>query len=683
MRYLKHGRRASTVVAAITALAAAAPAAASAAPAAVALRDSQSPAAATTPTVGAVAPATRIDFEVDLTLADQAGAQALAEAVSIPGNAAYGNYLTPAQWEARFSPTAGDVAEVRSFLTRSGFTVGAVSADRTAIPVSGTAQQVQRAFATSLSYHRVQGARRLLADRALSVPASIAGLVGGVTGVSDTLARPDNTLGAPATTPAAGTATAQPPGFRVAPPCGAYYGQRVDFALPKFPDYPADPPWAVCGYTGPQLRSAYHLTDPTDTGAGVTVAIVDAYASPTLFSDAHRFAAINDPANPLKAGQFSEVLAGNFNLQGGCDAGGWFGEQTLDVEAVHDTAPGANILFGGARNCSTPALNATLRQIVDGHLASVITNSYGDSAGDLLDSAGDRQSTDNILLMADATGISVLFSSGDSGDEFTSVGTVAADYPASSPYATAVGGTTLQINGQGARIAEYGWSTARSFYCNAAFVTAGGCTNADLGTWTPIDETLDGGSGGGTSVVYPQPAWQRGVVPPSLSERNGPTAMRVEPDISMEADPATGMLVGETQTFPDGVYYDQYRIGGTSVASPLLAGAVARADQLAGRSLGFLNPRLYGRSGTPGLINDVMATRQDMSRADYVNSLDGTQGFLFSTRLIDYQGQEEFCDLTSGQCSTRQVALSTTPGYDSMTGLGSPGPGFVGALSQR
>ena len=82
------------------------------------------------------------------------------------------------------------------------------------------------------------------------------------------------------------------------------------------------------------------------------------------------------------------------------------------------------------------------------------------------------------------------------------------------------------------------------------------------------------------------------MVPTSLSESAlPPTPMRVEPDISMEADPATGMLVGETQTFPNGVFYDQYRIGGTSVASPLLAGVIARADQTAGHALGFLNPR--------------------------------------------------------------------------------------------
>jgi subtilase family serine protease len=284
--------------------------------------------------------------------------------------------------------------------------------------------------------------------------------------------------------------------------------------------------------------------------------------------------------------------------------------------------------------------------------------------------------------MAAATGVSVLFSSGDSGDEYTTIGQVAADYPASSPWATAVGGTTLQIGSAGQRLGEFGWSTARSFYCNQAYVTAGGCTSAQLGQWLPIDETLDGGSGGGTSVVYPQPFYQREVVPNSLSEVNGPTPMRVEPDVSMEADPATGMLVGETQQFPDGTYYDQYRIGGTSVASPLLAGVLARVDAARRFPIGFANPALYSLYEKPGALYDVQATHQDMSRSDYANSIDGSQGLLYTTRIIDYQGQEEFCD-QNNNCSTRQVALSTTPGYDSMTGLGSPGADFVPDLSWR
>jgi hypothetical protein len=216
----------------------------------------------------------------------------------------------------------------------------------------------------------------------------------------------------------------------------------------------------------------------------------------------------------------------------------------------------------------------------------------------------------------------------------------------------------------------------------------GGCTDAQAGTWLPIDLALDGGSGGGTSFVYPQPFYQDGVVPSALSRFNhefiGSQAMRVVPDISLDADPATGMLVGETQTFPNGVYYDQYRIGGTSVSSPLMAGVVARADEAAGHALGFLNPALYSLAGDTAAINDILpAGKQDMSRADFANSITEGDGKLFTTRIVDYEGQEQFCNENGNDCRTRNVALRTAPGYDNMTGLGSIGDAFVSVLAGK
>ena len=690
MRYSRLGAFATAFASVAAAVCIVVPAAVASAPQSnVQLRDSASSAAAKSPRVGSVAGNSQVGFEVDLTLADQAGAVAFAKAVSTPGNAQYGKYLTPAQWEARFSPSAATVARVSQFLRQSGFSVGQVPADRMEIPASGTAAQVEQAFATSLATYKVHGNDLRLASRDLSVPSDIAGVVSGVAGVSESIAQPDNTTGATSGSAAQAPAAAQgkpipqPPGFRVAPPCGKYYNNERDTTLPAYGNgYPSNPPWAVCGYKPGQFRSAYGLTGGAN-GKGVTVAIVDAYQSPTLYSDAREFAAINDPSNPLNPSQFGTLSTKSFNKVNLCGASGWFGEQSLDVEAVHGTAPGANILFAGAKNCLTTALNDRLRTIVDGHLASIITNSYGDDAGDLLDTKSDRTSTDNILVMADGTGVSVLFSSGDDGDEFTTTGDTSPDYPASSPYSTAVGGTTLQIGSAGQRLGEYGWSTARSFFCNAAYVAAGGCTADQEGTWLPIDLGLDGGSGGGTSYVYPQPSYQAGVVPTSLSEVRSTTPMRVVPDISMEADPATGMLVGETQTFPDGTYYDQYRIGGTSVASPLFAGVIARADQKAGHSLGFLNPDLYSLYGNSAALYDVgPAGKQDQSRADYANSIDSSDGILYSTRIIDYEGPEQYCD-SSGTCTTQNVALNAASGYDNMTGLGAPNSGFVAAIAGK
>jgi subtilase family serine protease len=664
------------------------PAAASAAPQRVRLAGSSPRAARTTPSKGAVASGTQINFSVVLALPDAKGAAAFAQAVSTPGNAQYDQFLTPSQWEQRFSPSERAVDDVSSFLTSNGISVTGVQGDRMAVYAAGTAAQVEQAFGTSLSYHEVLGRSLRIADSDLSVPASLADEIAGVSGVSETLAHVDSTVDAPPSkhVQSPGNSIPQPAGFRVATPCAGYFGQIFDTTLPAYGNgYRSNPPWAVCGYAPPQFRSAYGLTGP-DNGAGTTVAIVDAYASPTLQQDAQHFATLNDPSNPLGNKQFSQDVAHPFLDANLCGASGWFGEQTLDVEAVHATAPGANILFEGARSCNTPDLNAALARIVDHHQAEVATNSYGDNGGDLVDTPADRASTDDILIMAAGTGVSVLFSSGDSGDEFVNFGQSIPDYPASSPWATSVGGTTTEIGADGSLTGETGWSTARSFLCNDTFSAAGGCDPSQLGTWLPIDLSLDGGSGGGTSYVYPQPAYQAGVVPASLSEANAAAIgssqpMRVEPDIAAEADPATGMLVGETQTFPNGVFYDQYRIGGTSVSSPLTAGIVARAVETAGHPLGLLNPKLYSMYGSPGAFNDVRAVRKtDMSRADFANSLDSSQGFFYTTRIVDYQGTEQFCD-QSGNCTTQNVSIAPAPGYDNMTGLGSPGSSFVSQLA--
>ena len=411
------------------------------------------------------------------------------------------------------------------------------------------------------------------------------------------------------------------------------------------------------------------------------MAIIDAYASPTIFADAHEYAALNDPSDPLKASQFSQTNAATFDRPSSCQSpSDWWGEETLDVEAVHATAPGADILFAGAKDCLNPSLDHMLRKIIDNHLAEVITNSYDDPAGDLLDTVGDRATIDDILQMAAGTGVSVTFSAGDDGDDFDQDGQASPEYPASSPYATAIGGTSLEVGAQNQRLAEYGWSTGISRYCNEDYVTAGGCTSSELGTWSPL--SYDYGGGGGTSYSYIEPYYQAGVVPTSLSEAHSSTPMRVVPDVSMDADPSTGLLVGETQRFSNGTYYDQYRIGGTSLSSPLFAGIVARADETSGRSAGLLNPKLYALAGDAGALNDIVppASPQDTIRADYLNGVNAHQGIYYSARTFNYTGVEP-CPKKMPGCTPQPTTLDTAPGFDNMTGLGTPGAGFVNALA--
>ena len=675
--------------------------AASAATGVTTLRGSVSPAASATPAAGTVSSRAPISVQVNLALSDPAGAAAFARAVSDPSSSGYEQYLTPAQWEARFSPTQTTVERVTAFLRASGLRVGAVSADRMTIEASGRVARVERTFGTTLSYHRVQGRKVIVNDTDLSVPSALGASIVGVGGLTQTVAVPSRTTAGVRASGAAATNVvgrgttrpgAKPPaGTNVAQPCSTYWGQQTATGFPAVPGYGSNPPYGPCGYTPPQLRGAYGLAGG-DTGAGETVAVVDAYASPTLYRDAAEYAQLNDSSNPLAPSQFSELVAKKFDdgkLCGG--QADWYGEQTLDVEAVHAMAPGADILFAGAQNCFA-GLNGMIQKIVDGHLANVITNSYGDPAGDLLDSQSDRTATDDLLQMAAGTGVSVLFSSGDSGDNDVATGVTAPSYPASSPWATAVGGTSLEIGQQNQRLAEYGWSTARYAYCTKVVRQAGLCTKKQIGNWAPLgawpgSDPYAYGSGGGTSDSYIQPYYQAGVVPTSLSEVRGSTAMRVVPDIALDGDPFTGMLVGETQTYPDGVRYGQYVIGGTSVASPLLAGVVARADEAAGTSLGFVNPKLYALSGNANAIDDIVppASPTDTIVPVYLNGVDPTGGVLDLAAGLNYQdGEETYCAANAKgnlKCQSQPTTLATAPGYDNMTGLGSPGDGFVAALA--
>ncbi len=319
------------------------------------LRGTASPEAAKSPTVAAVPASSRIAFEVQLSPA--ASARAFAAAVSTPGSSAYGHYLSPAQWEQRFSPTARQVAEVTTFLRANGFAVHSVSADRMAVSASGTTAQVERAFGTAVSYHRVSGKLLRLADRNLSVPAPLSGLVAGVTGVSQTMATPRLRSDNPATTapaPAAsGKTIPQPPGFRVATPCADYYGQKVDTIRPPYGNgYPSPAPYAVCGYTPGQLRSAYNAPAGLD-GSGRTVAVIDAFASPTLLQDGQTYAARNDPAHPLLSSQFSEVLATPFTQADLCDASGWSGSRPSTSRPSTRWPPGRTSSTSAPRTAST------------------------------------------------------------------------------------------------------------------------------------------------------------------------------------------------------------------------------------------------------------------------------------------------------------------------------------------
>jgi subtilase family serine protease len=596
-------------------------------------------------------PAAKMSFRVYLNQRDQAGAEALAQSVSDPDSPSYRKYLSADQVRDQFAATDSTVNSVKSWLSGSGFSIGDVPSNKAYVEATGTTDQVQHAFDVSLAKYKVKGQTLRASNKDLSVPASLAGDVLGVIGVDQatSLFKPDHTDGVTPDTATGKTATAPavaPPstGFRNAKPCSAYYGEKVDKTDPAYNGKQL--PYAPCGYTPAQLRSAYGVDQAARfgaTGKGTTVAIVDAFASPTIYQDASKYASINDPANPLKASQFSQHVfppTPGSEDPTACDASGWYGEETLDVEAVHGLAPGANILYVGGADCQDTGLDAALNYVVAGHKADIISNSYGDTGEDI--PADEVQAFNQISLQAVMEGIGVYFSSGDNGDEVARLGTPSPDYSASAPWVTAVGGTSLAIGKDGKKEFETGWETSKSSLTNGAY--------------TPASYTS--GAGGGTSRLFPQPFYQKGVVPDSLSKLNqtGNTKGRTVPDISAIADPNTGFLVGQTQTFPEGVSYDQYRIGGTSLASPVFAGIMAVADSFDHFHHGFINPVIYKLTSKTSAISDIKHVDAAVERVDYANSVDASGGLLTSVRTLDYQG----------------LTINTTKGYDTVTGLGSP-----------
>jgi subtilase family serine protease len=623
-----------------------------------------------------------------LKLRNASGAAAFVRAVSSPGSRQFHHYLSDAQWGTRYGPTRSALAKAENWLRTNHLTVTSVPKDHLFVTATGTASRIEKVFGVKLGYYMVAGHKVRLANGTLSIPASMAGVVSGAAGINQSLATTSLTQTGATKSATPAQEPGPPAGFRNPQPCSKYWGQKTDTSDSGslYTPYTSPLPYDICGYTPAQLRGGYNLRHSVNTGtdgSGVTLAIVDAYDSPTLLSDAQLYFRLNDPSHPLSASQFTNIQPPAVDDIGECGGSGWFDEQALDVEASHSMAPGANIQFVGAQDCQdTSLLAAEQTAITSG--ASVVSNSWGDTMGDLFADAATHTAFDNTFMLAASTGVSIMFSSGDDGDNFADFGLAVPDYPATSPFVTAVGGTSLEVNAAKSRLAEYGWSTARQVLCEPATPTCGTAT-------TPIGTLRwQAGGGGGTSYYYSQPYYQAPVVPSALALRNeaifGPTPLRVIPDISMDADANTGMLIGLTQTFPDGVYYDQFKEGGTSLASPLLAGVIADADQAAGAPLGFLNPVLYKAfTRTPAAFFDVTAPANPNAtaviRVDYANSVDATSGYIVSLRAINYAGPETYCDGT-GNCATRNVTLTATPGFDSLTGLGSAGPRFIATLSK-
>jgi subtilase family serine protease len=592
---------------------------------------------------GATNSSDSVTFRVYLDWQGGSAAADYARAVSTPGSSSYGKFLTAAQFASKFAPSAATVNATKTWLKSQGFTIGEVPANSKYVEASGTVGAAAKAFSTSFANYKVQGQVLRSNTSPLVVPNSLTG-VEGVIGLDQS--------------GALGHEDSSPPAvFNNATPCSAYWGEKTvqNTATPDGTVLPASPSaFAPCGYAGAQLQGAYGMKSAIDSGNdghGITVAVIDAYASTTMLSDANTYAAAH--GLPSLNGLYSQyVKPGTLNRPQNKkqDPEGWSGEQTLDVEAVHTMAPGAKILYVGSPN-NYQDMDASLNWVVSRHAADIVTNSYG-FGGEALP-VGYIKPQNDILIQAAATGISMFFSSGDDGDEtFEDPNTAPTpDWPASSPWVTAVGGTSLGVAQDNSRIFELGWSTERSLLVNGAWAAP----------------TYLYGAGGGTSRIFAQPSYQAGVVPSSIATTYGGPAMRVVPDVSALGDPTTGMRVGQTQTWPDGhTAYSEYRIGGTSLSSPLYAGMFALAMQRAGHAFGLANPVLY-QAAANDITKSQLTAYPGAVRSDFVNGVDATGGYRFTARYFDRDAN---------------LTIHVRNGYDDITGVGSPaGEAWLSAIA--
>lgn len=299
-------------------------------------------------------------------------------------------------------------------------------------------------------------------------------------------------------------------------------------------------------YTPPELGRLYNFPPSTD-GSGQTVAIIELGGGFTTGDLTQYFSALGITKPPTVT---AVSVSGGTNQPGG-DADG---EVMLDIEVIGALAPGVNIVVYFAPNTDQGFYEAISQAAHDAvNKPSVISISWGGPEDAWTSPARDAMET--ALEDAGALGVTVTAAAGDSGSsDGETDGQPHVDFPASSPFVLACGGTKLTARG-GSIVSEVVWNE----------------TSAN-----------EGATGGGVSNVFPLPEWQQGTAVPKAP--NG-SAGRGVPDVAGNADPLTGYQVrvnGQDEV-----------IGGTSAVAPLWAALIARCNQKIGRPLGEVHAALY------------------------------------------------------------------------------------------
>lgn len=488
----------------------------------VALSSRQPEAVATATALGRVASNTTVSLALALPLRHQGDLADLLRGLYDAQDPRCGQFLTPAQFVDRFGPTPADYEAVAAFARRQGLTVTGTHPNRLLLDVAGPAQAVEAAFGVRLNQYRATDGRLFrVADAAPSVPAALAGRVAGVVGLDTASVR-------------------RPAGLRpraAALPAGvtAHGGSGPGGGLS-----PSD------------IKTAYNLSAAGATGTGQTLALfeLDGYAPSDIAAYKTKFGLPDVPVQP--------VLVDGYDGH----AGPYTAEVCLDIELQIALAPGASRVLVYEAPLTGVAVLDTYNRIAADNLAQQVSTSWG-----LYEGGSDTASLNAenaIFQQMAAQGQTVYAAAGDSG-AYDNKTTLCVDDPASQPYVTGVGGTTLSTGSGGSYRSESTWN------------------------WGSAN---DGAGGGGVSAVWPKPDYQAGV--------GASATMRNVPDVSLDSDPDTGYAIYVSGHW--GVY------AGTSAAAPLWAAFTALVNQqraAAGRArLGFANPVLYRYAGSNRYAQD-------------------------------------------------------------------------------
>jgi subtilase family serine protease len=436
-----------------------------------------------------------------------------------------------------------------------------------------------------------------------------------------------------------------------------------------------------CAYTPPAIQTAFNLTGLYNEGfdgTGQTIGILDWCGSLTITQDANAFSK-RFGLPPLTSSNFQIIYTPTPSF---CEATDQV-EINLDVEWAHAIAPGANINLIVPPSASFQDVNEAEYTAVNYGLGNVLSGSYG--SVEAFTPATELANENLISEIAAVEGISTNFATGDDGD-YTVFGIPpSVNAPADSPWATAVGGSTLALNSSNQILWQAGWGNNESLLAEAFFIPD-----------PPEAFGFLGGAGGGASgcatqdsagdclAGFPKPAFQKAL----------PGKVRLLPDVSWLADPFTGAAIAIS--VPGQVPELVYQVwGGTSLATPMFSALWAIANQEAGAPLGDAAPYMY--SMPAGTIYDIVPVNSknnptasvkesntvtnnytagevmgDSAPMNFVSAI-WDYAPLQATPLVISFGTD--CTTESGfgitACGT-PGALKTKTGWDNITGVGVP-----------